>query len=423
MVKNRLAALSLLATSLPLALCASSFVSACGGTVAASHDAGTGSGSSSGGGTGSGFGSSSGIGSSSGTSGSGSGISGSSSGSPGDQCGDVPCQQPPPAPTGTTSLPTPKAHNYAVHQLFLGDTDRMGNPSMVAWESFGYDLDGKVTTASSTDVCTLVAGSSRQVQVDGNGGIDNSWGSDIMPIVDTLDSTATQTLNQAIQNGAWTQMIDVVGFDDSPGNTTSAVGLQGVVLAGAAFPGGAPAWNVTTNWPVAPELMSGCTLTTGCPSGTNPVTDATVRLMGFQSGGTFVSGPPVPLTLPIALFGQPLVLNVASAVITFQPQMPGSVTGGVIAGVIASDDLIAALQRSAGNLTTSLCSGSAFESIAMQIQQTSDIVLNGTTVSNAAGVQCNAISIGLGFNATEIAAPSVIAGPSQPPPNPCGDGG
>jgi hypothetical protein len=419
MIENRLAALSLLATS--LALCAASLVSACGGAVAASSDAGTdvGTGSSSGNGSGSGSGSSS--GSSSGTTGSSSGTSGSSSGGT-DQCGHVTCQQPPPAPTGTTSPPTPGAHNYAIHQLLLGDTDRMGNPSMIAWQTFGYDLDGKVTTAASTDVCTLVAGSSKQVQVDGQGGIDNAWGSQIMPIVDTLDSTATQTLNASLQGGAWTQMIDVVGFDDSAGNMTSAVGLQGVVLAGATYPG-VPAWNVTTNWPVAPELITGCTLTTGCPSGTNPVTDATIHLMAFQSGGTFVSGPPVPLSLPIALFGQPLILNVASAVITFSPQAPGSVTNGTIAGVIATSDLVTAFEQTAGSISTSLCSGSALESIAQQLEQTSDIVLNGTTVSNEAGTPCNAISIGLGFNATEIAAPSVIAGPSPAPVNPCGDGG
>jgi hypothetical protein len=272
-------------------------------------------------------------------------------------------------------------------------------------------------------VCTLVAGSSKQVQVDGNGGIDNAWGSQIMPIVETLDSTASETLNQSIQGGAWTQMIDVVGFDDSVGNTTTATGLAGIVLAGAAYPGGAPPWDISTIWPVAPELISGCSLTTGCPSGTNPITDAQIKLMAYQSGGTFVSGPPVPLTLPIALFGQPLVLNVASAVITFQPQAPGSITNGVIAGVIATNDLIAAFHQAAGGISLSLCSGSAFESIAMQIQQTSDIVLNGTVVSNSAGNECNAISIGLGFDATEIAAPSVIAGPSPAATDPCGDGG
>ena len=46
----------------------------------------------------------------------------------------------------------------------------MGVTSADAWKDFGYNLDDKVTGASSTDVCTLVAGSSKQVQVDGTKG-------------------------------------------------------------------------------------------------------------------------------------------------------------------------------------------------------------------------------------------------------------
>ena len=40
-------------------------------------------------------------------------------------------------------------------------------------------------------------------------------------------------------------MTYVVGFDDSAGNTTSAAGLTGVVLAGGTYPGGALAWDTT----------------------------------------------------------------------------------------------------------------------------------------------------------------------------------
>jgi hypothetical protein len=56
----------------------------------------------------------------------------------------------------------------------------------------------------------------------------------------------------------------------------------------------------------------------------------------------------------------------------------------------------------------SLCSGSAFQSVSQQIAQASDIVLGNdrATVSNQPGQLCNAISIGLGFDATEIAVPT-----------------
>jgi hypothetical protein len=321
-------------------------------------------------------------------------------------------------------MPQATTHNYAMRHLYLGDTDRQGVTTSDAWKSFGYNIDGKVTTALSADVCALVAGSSRQVQVDGNGGIDNSFGANIMPIIETLDSTASQQANTQLQAGYWTQMTYVMGFDDTAGNTTSALGLTGVELAGAAYPGLSPAWDLTTNWPVAPVDIAGCTPTVGCPAGTDPVANALVKFpQAFQTHGTFVNGTPAPLTIPIALGGQQLALNIQSGIITFDPLMPGAVTNGVIAGVISTQDLIAALQKAAGSISTALCTGSAFQSIATQIEQGADILLSGTTVQNVPGQTCNAISIGLGFDATEIAPPTIIAPPAPQTPNPCGDGG
>ncbi len=366
-----------------------------------------------------------------GTSSGGSGSSsGTSSGGGSDLCtsSGVTCTTVPTAPT-TPTTKTDK-HNYALHKLYLGDTDRTGAASADAWKSFGYDLDGKVTTAASTDVCTLVAGSSKQVQQDGNNGIDNSFGANIIPILLTLDSSASTTLNAAINGGSFSIFTYITGFDDSAGNTTTASGLSGVLLAGGKYSqdGGAPTWDTTTNWPLLPDkgLISGCDAVTGCPAGTDPVANAVIKFNGaFQSKGTFVNGAPAPLTLSLSIGGQSLALNIASASITFAPNGPGSVTNGTIAGVLDTTDLITGLKNVAGNISTSLCSGSAFDAIAMQIQQTSDIVLDTSTnkVSNSSGVACNAISIGLGFDSTEIAPPSTIAPGSTPTPSKCADGG
>jgi hypothetical protein len=323
----------------------------------------------------------------------------------------------------TTSLTTP--HHYAVHKLYLGDTDRTGIASANAWQSFGYDLDGLVTTAASTDVCTLVPGASKSVQIDGTGGIDNSWGANIIPILETLDGTFSQTANNAIQSGAPTQLFYVVGFDDSAANMTSATGLSGVALTGANYSangGTTPTWDLSTHWPIDPTSINGCA--NGCPTGTDPIQGATVKFpSAFQVRGTFVNGAPSDIVLSLPVGGQPMRLNIHDAVITFDPQMPGAVTNGTIAGVLNTQELIAAIQQVAGHISTSLCSGSAFQSIASQIQQTSDIVMSVNAVSNTAGTSCNAISMGIGFDATEIAIPTSadIAPLQPPPPNPCGD--
>jgi hypothetical protein len=379
-------------------------------------------------GCGSSSGGSNSSGSSSSSSSSGGSSSSSGSSSSGGTCTPTTCNEPPTPPTGGMAAGT-KSHNYALHDLFLGDTDRMGVTSADAWKDFGYDLDGKITTAASTDVCTLVAGSSKQVQVDGTKGTDNSFGANIIPIITTLDSTASQALNQSIQGGSFTVFTYVTGFDDSAGNMTTATGLSGVLLAGGKYSadGGAPSWDLQTNWPVIPDpgLIMGCTTTGGCPAGTDPVAKAVIKFSSaFQTKGTFVNGTPSPLTLSLSIGGQSLSLNVSSAVISFDPMAPGSVTNGTIAGVLDTMALINGLMSVAGHISTSLCMGSAFQSIATQIEQTSDIVLNGTNVENKAGEMCNAISIGLGFNSTEIAPPTTIAAPSAPAPNPCDmDGG
>ncbi len=417
---------------------------ACSGRVAGNGN-NSGSSSSSGGSSGgSSTGSSGSISSSSGvvnSSSDGSGSSGGSSGG-GDLCAQLPssaCLEPPAPPMGApTNVTTP--HNYAVHELYFGDTDRTGITSPNAWQSFGYDLDGKVTTAASTDVCTVVPGASRSVQIDGEGGIDNSWGANIVPILATLDSTFSQTENASIQSGGPTQLFYVVGFDDSAGNMTSAFGLSGVALSGASYSangGTTPTWDKNTHWPIAPQSLT-CFPAGGtdtCTTSTDPIAAADVKLPApFQNNGTFaadgrpgggMSGTPSNITLQLAIGGQPMTLNLHSAVVSFDPAMPGAVTNGTIAGAVDTGELIAALKELAGHISTSLCSGSAFQSIASQIQQTSDIVLSGDTVSNAAGTTCNAISIGIGFDATEIALPTgADIAPQQPlGPDPCGDGG
>ncbi len=318
-------------------------------------------------------------------------------------------------------------HDYAVHRLFLGDTDRQGVTNPDAWKAFGYDLDGKTTIASSTDVCTLVAGASKQVQIDGIGGIDNSWGANVVPILGTLDSTFSQTENNAIQSGAPTQLFYVVGFDDSAGNVTTATGLTGVSLLGAPYStngGGTPSWDLNTHWPIDPRSLNGCA--NGCPPGTDPIQQATLKFpAAFQAHGTFVNGSPSDLVLSLLLTGEAMQLTLHAGIVTFDAQAPGSVTNGTIAGVLNTQELIAAMQMVAGNISTSLCSGSAFQSIASQIEQTSDMVLSGSAVSNGPGTICNAISIGIGFDATEVALPTPadVAPPVPPPPNPCASGG
>jgi hypothetical protein len=176
---------------------------------------------------------------------------------------------------------------------------------------------------------------------------------------------------------------------------------------------GMPTWTTADNWPVIGQLLN------------NPSSVASGSKIKFPDAyvvnGTWVSGTPIAtLSLQLTFSGQMLVLNVHQATITMQHSAASKMTNGTIAGVITTSELISSLMAIAGHLSTSLCGGAAFQSIATQIEQDSDIIHDGT---NTAGTPCDAISIGLGFTADQIGLPTEVAVPPTPSPNPCGDGG
>ena len=51
-----------------------------------------------------------------------------------------------------------------------------------AWANYGSNIDGLTTNKDSQDVCKRFGGASSSVQSDGTGGIDNSWGHNVMPM-------------------------------------------------------------------------------------------------------------------------------------------------------------------------------------------------------------------------------------------------
>jgi hypothetical protein len=102
--------------------------------------------------------------------------------------------------------------------------------------------------------------------------------------------------------------------------------------------------------------------------------------------------------------------------VTFVHSTPNRATRGTIAGVLSTVELIESLRKIAGRISPVLCSGSAFDSIAQQIAQASDMFVDG---SNAPGVTCDAISIGVGFDADEVTNVTQVQPDPPPSPNPC----
>ena len=120
--------------------------------------------------------------------------------------------------------------------------------------------------------------------------------------------------------------------------------------------------------------------------------------------------------LSLAIQGQTLTLTINKALITFTHKPPNDLTDGVIAGVIDTAQFVDGISSVAGRFSPELCSGTTVEGIKDSIRQASDMLADG---SQAAGVACTGISVGLGFTAKRVANPTKAVSETTEAPNPC----
>jgi hypothetical protein len=335
----------------------------------------------------------------------------------------------PPRPAGAVTTTRGNVQTFALDTILLGDLPRDGDihvtmsaPSagcgtaastpvtVTAWETFGFDLDGLVTTKTSTNVCTLTNGAPASDQVDGEGGIDNAWGATLVPILQTGLETATLSADETalVAAGSWTLQIEVDGL---PTDGVAVDGIGAQVFVSGAYDQGTPAFDASTDWPV---------LASSTVAGDGDGLDALVAYEdAYVTNGTFVSGTPSeqPVIVPLVFRGVPVPLRIHRAVITFELSSsdPTRLVNGTLAGVLVTSELVATLRAQAGLFSTSLC-GSAFDGVVQQVAQAEDILEDETNVPDLA---CDAISIGIGFTAKLVANPTKVVPDPTPPPDPC----
>jgi hypothetical protein len=306
---------------------------------------------------------------------------------------------PPAVPEGATPTTATDSRTFALNQLFLGETGRNGAALKDAWKDYGYNIDGKTTTKESKDVCQRQGGADSAKQEDGKEGIDNAFGRTVLGFILGLVPTPSKTLNDSIQSGGFTILLDVKGLTDSPEQTNT--GLSGRLLVGGEFSDDKtkkPTFTPADDWPYRANPIV-------------PIEGAYINNGVFVNGS---SGAKVELSLFIQGVALSLVIN--RAAITFKHSAPDEITDGTISGVINTEDLVSGIEKVAGRISTQLCGGSTLDTIKQTIRQASDIRDDGT---NAEGVPCNAISIGLGFTGKRIGEPKTVAKESAAPPDPC----
>ena len=304
---------------------------------------------------------------------------------------------------GSATAPTA----LAVRKLFVGETDFAGNASLDAWKSFGYNLDGIISTKNGSNHCKPAKGANpANVKTDGDNGTDNSFGLNILKVIQQFEKNPSDAISQSLEDGDFT-IILLMDKIDSEANQTN---INTALHAGSEAVTKPPNWDGADVWKVAPELLNGGDI--GAPKVSFP--------MSYVAGNTWVSGSPGTLDLSVSIQGFDLKLTITQAVITADLALgasPKNASKGIISGVIETAVLIDELKKVAGGFDKNLCEGQAFDSIAQLLRQASDIMKDGSNGDPA--VECDAISIGLGFEAVEIAAPTEVADPATPEPDPC----
>ena len=130
--------------------------------------------------------------------------------------------------------------------------------------------------------------------------------------------------------------------------------------------------------------------------------------------GTWVAHATAPITLTFQLGEFPLEFRIHNAIISAKVSGPAA-KGGIIAGVLDPEEVLPVFAKVAGAIYAPLCDPVDFESIAVQVRATSDIMLDG---NNRAGVPCDGISVGIGFTAKRIGDPKTT-GSDPAAPDPC----
>lgn len=297
--------------------------------------------------------------------------------------------------SGGPDCPTHEGTVFAVTKLFMGD----GNSGQ--WKKFGFNIDGKESIAASQDLCKPNSdGQPGVVYPDGDDGIDNAFGKNLLPLILGLYPEWVNDMNFSLSNGDFNVLLKMeclTPTGDVPAMTTK--------LFGATPLGVTPKFDGTDVWPVQPELLG------------NPLdpTSSTVVFNGssvtgqlFDSGkGTFILTVPVYTETDQASIK--LTLHSAKTTMILSPDRK-SATGGMVGGVLNTQEFEAEIKK-IGKLLE-LCDNSLLDSLITALKQASDIMTDGSQDPNKT---CDGVSMGFGFEMKEVQL-GVVG-----PPTPVGD--
>ena len=300
---------------------------------------------------------------------------------------------------------------FAVKQLLLGLSVKGSNGTKLsadAWKDYGFDLDGRDTSAddskNNTNTCKRVSGAATGILVDGNGGIDNNFGAHVMQTIKSLKSDAEDAVNQSITKGDFTLLLKIDNF-----TTTDNNHAPGAIYIANNFNGGAssPTFTPADVWKITDASL--------VPPGTDITQPKLTFPQAYISNGYWVSGNfgSGTINLQITLSGASIELPIESGIVTVKV---ADGTDGTIAGAMDTGQLKSALTPVAEKF--GICPGNAtFDQVVTTLTQSADLVTGAPQLQDTS-VTCNAISVAIGFAMAETGTPTQIA----PSPTSTGSG-
>lgn len=288
-------------------------------------------------------------------------------------------------------------HWYVLDSYRLGVSGPDGVPNVDAWARYGYDLDGRATSADDVTAdrlaCRRPVGSSKRSAIDGARGVDNAFGKDFMSMMRSLKSDVEAETNKGVAEGGYTMVLRIDDLADAPDDAYAPGALYLVGRRDKAT------FAADEKWPVA-----GTSLT---PIATFP--------NGFVSGGSWVSGD-LGKELPavaIPMLGRPLITPLYGGAFSLD-LTKGE---GVMAGAVRVDDLVDVVRPwvlGLGECPTQ----EAVDLLVSAVRNTADAMATLPLAADPSRT-CDAMSLGVGFTVRPIAGLEGTTGAPEKPAKTC----
>lgn len=322
--------------------------------------------------------------------------------------------RPPGRPTGEAK-PSGKGKTLwlALKHMYVGTTDSFGKTSAEGWKEWGFDLDNVCTSLEDSignvGTCRRPVEAKQDFLLDGYGCRDNNFGRHVVALLNLSSDGFETRLNEGLLQGNSTWIIRLDDVDDGADDAYAPAKLyraDGSKSAGFK-------WDGTDVRKVLTDSLRERDLE-------KPSAEF---LGGYLRGNVWVSGEPELKTIALPLSAStfaPLVLEAARISLVLDAAHKNG-TKGVIAGALpvkTIDSLLAPVAKSSGFCPET----SLYKSLLRSVQRFPDVVIGAPNLQNLA-VECDGISLGLGFDVAPIQPVTELVDPPRSEPDPCTDGG